>query len=51
MGMGIVTELGMGVRMKIGPREWDGYENSLRTKNGNGKKWELIAWECEGMGM
>jgi len=45
--MGIVTELGKGMGMKIGPCEWDGNGNSHRTgdENGNrstgmGSEWE-----------
>ena len=34
--------------MRIRPWEQDG---NGRTENGNWKKWKLIAWEWEGMGM
>ena len=35
----------------IGPWEWDGNGNNHRTRNENGKEYELIAWEQEGMRM
>jgi len=45
--MGIVTELGMGMGKKIGPREWNGNGNSHRTGNGIGNRSTGMGWEWE----
>jgi len=38
------------MEMRITQRESLGNENKLQLGNGNGKEWELTAWDWEGIG-